>query len=107
MFEKPTLPELSFAEQPTPVLNLALFLPLQSAKLTKELRCSKNTTEETFEERDIKLKELKDSKKAVNKMLLDVMGQHPDLQAILQTYFLQVKSCRAQMDDQWVEIACK
>ncbi|XP_026791805.3 coiled-coil domain-containing protein 39 [Pangasianodon hypophthalmus] len=61
----------------------------QSSKLKKEIRSTKNTTEETFEERDIKLKELKDCKKAINKMLLDVMEQYPDLQAILQTYYMQ------------------
>ncbi|KAF4089594.1 hypothetical protein AMELA_G00067820 [Ameiurus melas] len=61
----------------------------QSSKLTKEIRSTKNTTEETFEERDIKLKELKDSRKVANKMLLEVMEQYPELQATLQMYFMQ------------------
>ncbi|KAF7705898.1 coiled-coil domain-containing protein 39 [Silurus meridionalis] len=61
----------------------------QSSKLAKELRSAKNTTEETFEERDIKRKELKDCKKAVNKLLLEVIEQQPDLQPAIHTYFMQ------------------
>ncbi|XP_027004442.2 coiled-coil domain-containing protein 39-like isoform X1 [Tachysurus fulvidraco] len=61
----------------------------QYSKLRREVRSSKNTTGETFEERDIKLKELKDGKKAINKMILEVMEQHSDLQSILQMYFAQ------------------
>lgn len=75
------------------MLNLALFLPLQSSKLSKEIRSTKNTKKETFEERDIKMKELKDCKKAVNKKVLEVMEHHPDLQGTLQTYFMEVKNC--------------
>ncbi|KAK3546226.1 hypothetical protein QTP70_025200 [Hemibagrus guttatus] len=61
----------------------------QSFKLTKEVRSSKNTTEETFEERDLNQKVLKDCKKAVNKLLLEVIEQHPDLREMLQTYFVK------------------
>ncbi|KAK2860924.1 hypothetical protein Q7C36_005090 [Tachysurus vachellii] len=61
----------------------------QSPKLTNAIRSRKKTTEETFEERDIKLKELKDCKKVKNKMLLEVMEQHPDLQATVQMYYVQ------------------
>ncbi|XP_058251669.1 coiled-coil domain-containing protein 39-like isoform X1 [Hemibagrus wyckioides] len=61
----------------------------QSLKLTKEVRSSKNTEEETFEERDLNQKVLKDCKKTVNKLFLEVMEQHPDLQETLQTYFMQ------------------
>ncbi|XP_027004318.2 coiled-coil domain-containing protein 39 [Tachysurus fulvidraco] len=61
----------------------------QFPKLTNAIRTSKNTTEETFEERDLKLKELKDCKKAKNKMLLEVTEQHPDLRATVQMYFVQ------------------
>ncbi|TSS97529.1 Coiled-coil domain-containing protein 39 [Bagarius yarrelli] len=61
----------------------------QATKLTREIRSDKNTTEETFEERDIKLKELRNCKKAVNKMLLEIMDKHPDLQATLQMYYVQ------------------
>ncbi|XP_058250388.1 coiled-coil domain-containing protein 39-like [Hemibagrus wyckioides] len=51
----------------------------ESLKLTKEVRSSKNTEEETFEERDLNQKVLKDCKKTVNKLFLEVMEQHPDL----------------------------
>ncbi|XP_058250381.1 coiled-coil domain-containing protein 39-like [Hemibagrus wyckioides] len=61
----------------------------QSLKLTKEVRSSKNTKKETFEERDLNQKVLKDCKKTVNKLFLEVMEQHPDLQETLQTYFMQ------------------
>ncbi|KAL7879534.1 hypothetical protein SRHO_G00017880 [Serrasalmus rhombeus] len=61
----------------------------QCSRLTKELRSAKKTKEETFEERDIELKELKDLNKTVNKMLLEVIEEHPDLQATLQMYFMQ------------------
>ncbi|XP_036453610.1 LOW QUALITY PROTEIN: coiled-coil domain-containing protein 39 [Colossoma macropomum] len=61
----------------------------QCSRLTKEIRSAKKTKEETFEERDIELKDLKDLNKTVNKMLLEVMEEHPDLQATLQMYFMQ------------------
>uniref|UniRef100_A0A8B9HS65 Coiled-coil domain-containing protein 39 n=1 Tax=Astyanax mexicanus TaxID=7994 RepID=A0A8B9HS65_ASTMX len=61
----------------------------QCSKLTKEIRSAKKTKEQTFEERDIDLKELKDLNRTVNKMLLEVMEEHPDLQAMLQMYFIQ------------------
>ncbi|KAI4882834.1 hypothetical protein NFI96_020473, partial [Prochilodus magdalenae] len=61
----------------------------QCSKLTKEIRSAKKTKEETVEERDIELKELRDLNKTVNKMLLEVMEEHPDLQATLQMYFMQ------------------
>ncbi|XP_017570121.2 coiled-coil domain-containing protein 39 isoform X1 [Pygocentrus nattereri] len=61
----------------------------QCSRLTKEIRSAKKTKEETFEERDIELKELKDLNKTVNKMLLEVIEEHPDLQATLQMYFMQ------------------
>ncbi|XP_072544445.1 coiled-coil domain-containing protein 39 [Salminus brasiliensis] len=61
----------------------------QCSKLTKDIRSAKKTKEETFEERDIDLKALKDLNRTVNKMLLEVMEEHPDLQAMLQMYFMQ------------------
>ncbi|XP_060785196.1 coiled-coil domain-containing protein 39 [Neoarius graeffei] len=61
----------------------------QSSKLSKEIRSSQNSTKETFEERDIKLKQLKDCKKTVNNMILEVMENLPDLQGTLRTYFTE------------------
>ncbi|XP_016073580.1 PREDICTED: coiled-coil domain-containing protein 39 [Miniopterus natalensis] len=60
----------------------------QCAKLTKEIRLLKETKDETLEEDDIKLRELKEFHKSIDGMLVDVTG-HAELHAILQTYFQQ------------------
>ncbi|KAM8770786.1 coiled-coil domain-containing protein 39 [Rhynchonycteris naso] len=60
----------------------------QCAKLTKEIRLLKDTKDETLEEEDIKLRELKQFHKIIDGMLVDVM-ENAEIRSILQTYFQQ------------------
>ncbi|EPQ03491.1 Coiled-coil domain-containing protein 39 [Myotis brandtii] len=60
----------------------------QCAKLIKEIRLLKETKEETLEERDIKLRELKQFHQVIDGMLADVTA-NAEIHIILQTYFQQ------------------
>lgn len=62
----------------------------QCSKLTQKIRRSRNTKSETLEEKDVKLRRLKDLDRSINKMLNEVP---PELRSLLEKFFLQV-NCR-------------
>ncbi|XP_030072653.1 coiled-coil domain-containing protein 39 [Microcaecilia unicolor] len=61
----------------------------QCLKLVKDIRSMKKTKEETQEEQDIDLRQLKDFNKSIDKFLVSAMQENPDLAAPLQLYFQQ------------------
>uniref|UniRef100_A0A8C6CPZ5 Coiled-coil domain-containing protein 39 n=1 Tax=Moschus moschiferus TaxID=68415 RepID=A0A8C6CPZ5_MOSMO len=61
----------------------------QCAKLIKEVRLLKDTKDETLEEQDIKLREVKQLHKIIDEMLVDIIQDNAEISVILQTYFQQ------------------
>ncbi|CAI9175428.1 unnamed protein product [Rangifer tarandus platyrhynchus] len=61
----------------------------QCAKLIKEVRLLKDTKDETLEEQDIKLREVKQLHKIIDEMLIDIIQENAEIGVILQTYFQQ------------------
>lgn len=50
----------------------------------------KDTKDETLEEQDIKLREVKQLHKIIDEMLVDITEENAEIGIILQTYFQQV-----------------
>ncbi|KAJ8793866.1 hypothetical protein J1605_019130 [Eschrichtius robustus] len=65
---------------------------IQCAKLIKEIRLLKDTKDETLEEQDIKLREVKQLHKIIDEMLVDITEENAEIGIILQTYFQQLNA---------------
>ncbi|KAL6093079.1 hypothetical protein STEG23_036441 [Scotinomys teguina] len=61
----------------------------QCDRLTREIRILKETNDETLEEQDIQLREIKQFHKDIDQMLVNVMENASEVHVILQTYFEQ------------------
>ncbi|MBN3290049.1 CCD39 protein, partial [Polypterus senegalus] len=63
----------------------------QCAKLAREIQSAKHSGTEIPAEQDIRLRELRDFNKSINKLLVEAMADHSDLSSILQIYFQQAQ----------------
>ncbi|CAG5896977.1 coiled-coil domain-containing protein 39 [Menidia menidia] len=61
----------------------------QCSTLIKEIRSAKSTREETLEEKDIRLKEVNEFSKSLDRMLSEAMEEDPGLRAVLENYYQQ------------------